>query len=85
MPLPLPTVMIGVTTHSMKKELEPMRKHGYKARAQEISRRLRLSYETNVCETPQNRVRLTTQVTFEKSRQSYLWVTDRGRSRLIKH
>ena len=29
--------------------------------------------------------RLTTQVTFQSSSQCYLWTTDRGRSRLIKH
>lgn len=29
--------------------------------------------------------RLTTQVTFESSSQSYFWLTDRGRARLIKH
>jgi hypothetical protein len=29
--------------------------------------------------------RLTTQVTFESSSQSYFWMTDRGRSKLIKH
>lgn len=29
--------------------------------------------------------RLTTQVTFESSSQTYFWMTDRGRSKLIKH
>jgi hypothetical protein len=29
--------------------------------------------------------RLTTQLTFESASQSYLWLTDRGRSKLIKH
>ena len=51
-----------------------MRKHGLAARSRH-----------DVHEAGQSRARLTTQVTFESSRQSYLWFTDRGRSRLIKH
>lgn len=29
--------------------------------------------------------RLKTKLTFESANQTYLWLTDRGRSRLIKH
>lgn len=54
----------------MKKTFLTHRKHG--ARARQLQAALPGS-------------RLTTQVTFESSCQSYLWVTDRGRSRLIKH
>ena len=54
----------------MKKFGMTGRKHGFKARQQSM---------------PAMSQRLTTQVTFESSCQSYLWVTDRGRSRLIKH
>lgn len=54
----------------MKKAGLTQRKHGLKARQQPL---------------PAMAQRLTTQVTFETSCQSYLWVTDRGRSRLIKH
>lgn len=53
----------------MKKTLLTHRKHGLKARLQALG------------PSP----RLTTQVKFENSCQSYLWFTDRGRSRLIKH
>ena len=68
------------------KKTNAVRKHGYAARAELIERRLRLQYEISpMHETCQARPRLTTQVTFESQRQSYLWTTDRGRSRLIKH
>ena len=47
------------------------RKHGTKARADQ----------------PRDSTtgRLKTRLTFETSNQAYLWVTDRGRSRLLKH
>lgn len=32
-----------------------------------------------------NAGRLKTKLTFETNNQAYLWITDRGRSRLIKH
>lgn len=54
----------------MKKTFVTQRKHGAKARQPRAA-------------LPGSR--LTTQVTFESSCQSYLWLTDRGRSRLIKH
>lgn len=49
------------------------RKHGARARAEAAA----------ASGTPMKR--LTTQVTFQSSAQCYLWTTDRGRSRLIKH
>lgn len=62
-----------------------IRKHGYKARAATIARWL----TTTHCETVENAAnggnRLKTLVTFESESRSYLWTTDRGRSRLIKH
>jgi hypothetical protein len=61
------------------------RKHGYQARAQIIARRLCLTTETEVRETPALKQRLKTSLSYEQSCQSYLWTTDRGRSRLIKH
>ena len=53
------------------------RKHGGATR--------RLLGLDDVRETAQAKPRLKTLVTFETSLQSYLWTTDRGRSRLIKH
>ena len=35
--------------------------------------------------TASNAGRLKTKLTFETNNQAYLWITDRGRSRLIKH
>lgn len=71
----------------MKKQATiPARKHGYRARAQMISRTLCLQYDfTDTRQAAQARQRLKTQVTFQSGTQCYLWTTDRGRSRLIKH
>ena len=54
------------------------RKHGMKAReaAAEASR-FRVNADSDG--------RLKTTLTFETNSQAYLWITDRGRSRLIKH
>ena len=76
-------VMIRLEGLMMKKIAGTIRKHGYKARA--VANKLCLRYETEVRERPQLKARLKTLLTFESSSQSYLWVTDRGRSRLIKH
>jgi hypothetical protein len=54
-----------------------VRKHGASTR--------RLLGLDDVREAAQAKPRLKTHVTFETSLQSYLWTTDRGRSRLIKH
>lgn len=67
------------------KKILPLRKHGYAARAQLIARRLCLQSLPEVTETAQAKPRLKTLLTFESRSQSYLWTTDRGRSRLIKH
>lgn len=50
------------------------RKHGFQAQTVQ-----------NIVEAAINSSRLTTLVTFESDSRSYLWTTDRGRSRLIKH
>lgn len=73
-----------VTMAPMTKK-QTTRKHGYAARAREISRLLTLDTPGHVHEAVQSKPRLRTLVTFENSSQSYLWITDRGRSRLIKH
>lgn len=71
---------------AMKKILSTARKHGYAARAQLIARRLCLQLSaTDVAEPSQTKPRLKTCLTFESRSQAYLWTTDRGRSRLIKH
>ena len=36
-------------------------------------------------ETASHAGRLKTKLTFETNNQAYLWITDKGRSRLIKH
>lgn len=72
-----------VTMGVMKKTTT--RKHGYAARAKAIGRMLTLETPGHVHEAVQAKPRLRTSVTFESQHQSYLWVTDRGRSRLIKH
>lgn len=53
-----------------------LRRHGWKATHQGLYQEV---FEAA------GRPRLKTQLTFESSCQSYLWITDRGRSRLIKH
>ncbi|MDE2424580.1 MAG: hypothetical protein KGO96_01545 [Elusimicrobia bacterium] len=60
----------------MKTTRPTSRKHNCKARLQILPREV---FETSA------RPRLKTSLTFESDCQSYLWVTDRGRSRLIKH
>jgi hypothetical protein len=56
----------------MKKATIPGRKHGYRAREME-------------CRPGGPISRLKTVLTFESERNSYLWITDRGRNKLIKH
>ena len=68
----------------MKKMLIIKRKHGYKARAALIARRLELFCERHLEPAPVGD-RLKTVLTFETKAQAYLWTTDRGRSKLIKH
>lgn len=74
----------GVTMAAMTKK-QTTRKHGYAARAREIGKLLTLEAPARVHEAIQAKPRLRTLVTFEQTCQSYLWITDRGRSRLIKH
>lgn len=61
------------------------RKHGYRARAALIERRLCLQYQTETHQPCQTAARLKTVVRFESDNNSYLWTTDRGRTKLIKH
>ena len=68
----------------MKKIAIITRKHGYKARAATIARRLELFCERHLESAPVG-ARLKTVLTFESKAQAYLWITDRGRSKLIKH
>lgn len=56
-----------------------VRKHGYNAR------RVHLQLETDTRQAGTPGERLKTMLTFETDSQAYLWTTDRGRSRLIKH
>ncbi len=53
------------------------RKHGRRAR-------LTMTEETDTRDAMQGE-RLKTSLTFKTEHQAYLWTTDRGRSRLIKH
>ena len=74
----------GVTIRVMKKLT--VRRHGYNARAERIERILCLTPEKEVAQPERKTAaRLTTSVIFQPQSQSYLWSTDRGRSRLIKH
>ena len=75
----------GLVTMGGMKKTPTTRKHGYAARAREIGRLLTLETPGHVHEAVQSKPRLRTLVTFENRSQSYLWTTDRGRSRLIKH
>ncbi len=63
-----------------------IRKHGYKARAAAIENRLKLSFNRDA-QTHQADCgpRVTTQLACSKSGEAYFWITDRGRSRVIKH
>lgn len=81
-PVPVPP---GDVTMGTMKKTPTTRKHGYAARAREIGRMLTLGTPGHVHEAIQSKPRLRTLVTFENRSQSYLWTTDRGRSRLIKH
>ena len=67
------------------KKIETTRKHGYKARAAQIGRWLCIQTEKDSSDAPSLGHRLKRELTFRSSSQSYVWVTDRGRSRLIKH
>ena len=62
------------------------RKHGYNARAAVISSRLHLNSDRDVA-TPHAGPgrRLKTELTCSATGKTYFWLTDRGRSRLIKH
>lgn len=67
----------------------PERKHGLKARAARDPRakledRLHVRYESDFGQAIPG-PRLKTVLSFEAGCQAYLWTTDRGRSRLIKH
>lgn len=69
----------------MKKIDVPLRKHGYKARAATLGSKI-TPYASEDCSRPLAGVdRLKTLLTFQSQTQVYLWTTDRGRSRLIKH
>jgi len=67
----------------MKKIDFPLRKHGYKARAAAIEKMV-VSEQGSFQQTHAGS-RLKTLLTFQSQTQVYLWTTDRGRSRLIKH
>ncbi len=62
------------------------RKHGHKARVANLSQWLELNLRAQT-ETHAPRVadRVTTKLSCSKSGQAYFWLTDRGRSRVIKH
>lgn len=62
-----------------------VRKHGYKARRMELLARPHLDSESGVSPRSFSGERLKTRLAFETNSQAYLWITDRGRSRLIKH
>ncbi len=62
----------------------PLRRHGYKARAAVVER-LFVSHEQDCAPRPSSGERLRTMLTFRSENQAYSWITDRGRSRLIKH
>lgn len=70
----------------MKKTPTAVRKHGYNARAAVIENRLKLSFnresQTHKAECGP---RVTTQLSCCKTGEAYFWITDRGRSRVIKH
>ncbi|MBI5630895.1 MAG: hypothetical protein HY921_08430 [Elusimicrobia bacterium] len=55
-----------------------MRKHGSKARLA-----MREERDIHCSSWPADRVKR--KLTYESQTESYLWITDRGRSRLIKH
>lgn len=59
------------------------RKHGYKARQAKIENWLNV--ESRSTTELAARPRLKTSLTFQSAEERYLWTTDRGRSRLIKH
>ncbi len=62
------------------------RKHGLRARLEAAqAARFRVNPETDTREVSASGSRLKTTLTFSNSSQAYLWITDRGRSRLLKH
>ena len=70
---------------NMKKNTLPIvRKHGLKARRASAAR-FRFLTESDAREAGPAAERLKTKLTYEINSQAYLWITDRGRSRLIKH
>jgi len=69
----------------MKKHSSISRKHGRKALIDLTRKHVRLHNDSDIRQAGLSMVRLKTLLTFETSSQSYLWITDRGRSRLIKH
>lgn len=68
----------------MKKYPLIIRKHGSKSPAG-LTRRFRLNNDSDIHSAGLSMDRLKTLLTFETDSRTYLWITDRGRSRLIKH
>lgn len=60
------------------------RTHGLSRRHGRRGARMIAKSDTRESSAPQAN-RLKTSLTFRSEHQAYLWVTDRGRSRLIKH
>ena len=69
----------GENDNPMKKISTPTRKHGRNAQ------RVHMQTDVDTRQAGACGARLKTLVTFESNSQAYLWITDRGRSRLIKH
>lgn len=69
----------------MKKIDVPLRKHGYKAREASLEKLVLSPEQGGGYQQTQAGARLKTLLTFQSQSQVYLWTTDRGRSRLIKH
>lgn len=65
------------------RNIQMPRKHGLKARAALTG--LRRVESGDVREASVPGARRTTRLSFEFNSQAYLWITDRGRSRPIKH
>ena len=75
-------VTIPIEDQVMKKTPnEKLRKHGLAA---SLDAKVHLHREIDIHSTP-SRERLKTLLSFVSDHQAYVWTTDRGRSRLIKH
>lgn len=61
------------------------RKHGTRARLAAQKNEWRIHSSCDTRESGLSGERLRTKLTFETNTQAYLWITDRGRAKLVKH